>query len=175
MGDLRARVNQLLGAEQGARVGVGFVVRTVAAALASLAIAARLPLSDPLWAVVSAVVVIMPEASGSIATAVQRVVANLVGAGLGMAVHALDLALLPSLVLGLVAAAGACRLLRIDAAARTASVALVIVTLHDPFDVRMTSEARLASVVLGCLVALAVTAIAAPIERALAARHPPST
>ncbi len=165
---IRSRIARVLGPQPGPQVGVSFAVRTTCAAVVSLLLSERLHIAMPIWAVVSAVVVIQPEVRASISSAALRVIANLVGAGTGLVVSLLGLALSPSLVLGLVAGAGLSRLLGVDGAARTASVAVVIVLLKDPYDVRVTSETRVALVVLGCVVALAVTVIAAAMEAGIA-------
>jgi uncharacterized membrane protein YgaE (UPF0421/DUF939 family) len=169
--DLRARFTTLLGIQPGAPVGVSFAVRTTCSALVALLLCRRLHLVEPIWAVVSAVVVILPEVRGSVSSALLRVIANLVGAGIGLLVSLLGLPSLPSLALGLPATALACRVLGIDAAARTASVALVIVLLKDPLDVRLSSEARVGLVIVGCAVALVVTVLSAAMEKAIARRR----
>jgi uncharacterized membrane protein YgaE (UPF0421/DUF939 family) len=166
--DLRSRFSALLGLQPGPRVDASFAVRTTAAAVLTLLVSSRLHLVNPIWAVVSAVVVIFPEVRGSVSSAAVRVVANLVGAGTGFAVSLLHLPPVPSLVLALPVAAILCRIAAIDLAARTASVAVAIVLLKDPFDVQVSSEARVGLVVLGCSIALAVTLLAAAAEWALA-------
>jgi uncharacterized membrane protein YgaE (UPF0421/DUF939 family) len=127
-----------------------------------------LHLAEPIWAVVSAVVVILPEVRGSMASASLRVIANLVGAGVGLLVSFLGWPSLPSLALGLPTTALSCRIIGVDTAARTASVALVIVLLKDPLGVRSSSEARVGLVMLGCAVALLVTALLSAIEKGIA-------
>jgi uncharacterized membrane protein YgaE (UPF0421/DUF939 family) len=179
--DLRSRLSGLFGLQPGPRVDASFVARTTAAAVFTLLISARLHVVNPIWAVVSAVVVILPEVRASVSSAAIRVIANLVGAGTGFVVSLLHLAPVSSLLLALPVAAILCRVARIDPAARTASVAVAIVLLKDPFDVKVSSEARVGLVVLGCSIALAVTLLAAPVEWALArgrrgkpSEHPPS-
>ena len=171
---IRSRIARSLGLEAGQRVGVSFAVRTTCAAVASLLLSERLHIATPIWAVVSAVVVIQPEVRASISSAALRVIANLVGAGAGMAVSLLGLPLSSSLVLGLLAGAGLSRLLGVDVAARTASVAVVIVLLKDPNDVGVTSETRVALVILGCMVALVTTVIVAGMEAGIARMAPAS-
>jgi uncharacterized membrane protein YgaE (UPF0421/DUF939 family) len=94
-----------------------------------------------------------------------RVVANFIGAGVGalLAVHAPSYPL-PALVVGLFLVAFACRLLGIDAASRSASVALVIVLLRSS-DVLDTSKTRVLGVLLGCAVALVVTGVVSIVQR----------
>jgi uncharacterized membrane protein YgaE (UPF0421/DUF939 family) len=165
---IRARIARLLGIEAGPKVGISFVVRTTCAAIASLLVAQHLHIATAIWAVVSAVVVILPEVRASVSSAMLRVTANLVGAAAGIAVDALGLDPTPSLALGFVGAAGICRLFGIDVAARTACVAVVIVLFKDPSGVRESSATRVALVALGCAVALVVTLIATAIDRVVA-------
>ena len=79
----------------------------------------------------------------------------------------------PSLIMGLVAVAGLCRLVGLDGAARSACVALVIVLLrdHSGATVLGSSETRVVLVMLGCLIALIATVVAAQIERLSAMRR----
>ena len=153
-----------------AHVGISYALRTTASAVLSLLVCKWLHIESPIWAVVSAVVVILPKVEGSVSSAALRVIANLVGATVGVIVGALGLSPVPSLIIGLLGVAGACRLLRIDDTARTASVAVVIVLLRMPGlpgTLLGSSETRVLLVMLGCNVALAVTILAAGIERKL--------
>jgi uncharacterized membrane protein YgaE (UPF0421/DUF939 family) len=169
--DPRSWLERRLGIDPGPRLGVSFVARTTGAAAATLLLCRWIGLDNPVWAVVSSVVVILPEVRASVSNAAVRVVANLAGAGTGLGISLIGLPSLPSLAVGLPATALLCRLLGIDPAARTACVALVIVLLKDPLDVRMSSETRVRLVVLGCAVALFVTVVASQIEEAVARRR----
>jgi uncharacterized membrane protein YgaE (UPF0421/DUF939 family) len=155
--DWRTRLARRIGAASETHIGPGYVVRTTVSATASLELARALGIAHPIWAVVSSIVVIVPELKASIANALMRVVANLLGAGIGVGIAALDLPLVPGLVAGLIAVAVCCRLLTIDAASRSAGVALVIVLLRDTTGVLGSSETRVALVMLGCVVSLVVT------------------
>jgi hypothetical protein len=70
-----------------------------------------------------------------------------------------------ALLVGLVAVALACRLAGLDGAVRSAGVALVIVLLRDEHETLGSSETRVLLVMLGCVIALAVTLCGAYIER----------
>jgi uncharacterized membrane protein YgaE (UPF0421/DUF939 family) len=167
----RTRLTRALGAQAGTRIGASYVIRTTLAATASLVVSRMLHIANPIWAVVSSVVVIMPEVHTSVASAAWRVVANLIGAGVGVGIALLALPSIPSLVMGLLVVAALCRLTGLDGAARSASVALVIVLLreHTAQTVLGSSETRVVLVLLGCVVALVVTIVAAQLERALGA------
>lgn len=164
---LKDRIAALIAEQAGPRIGLSYVLRTTGAAAACLLLCRALHIDTPIWAVVSSVVVILPEIHSSIYSAGVRVVANLIGATVGVGIAALGLPPLPALVSGLLGVAGACRLLGIDATARTASVAVVIVLLRLPGAELGVSEMRVVLVLLGCVVGLAVTIVAAGIERLL--------
>jgi uncharacterized membrane protein YgaE (UPF0421/DUF939 family) len=164
---LKDRIAALIASQAAPRIGLSYALRTTGAAAASLLLCHLLHIETPIWAVVSSIVVILPEVRASIFSAGLRVVANLIGATVGVAIAALGLPPLASLVSGLLGVAGACRLLGIDVAARTASVAVVIVLLRLPGQELGTSEMRVVLVLLGCGVGLAVTIVAAALERAL--------
>jgi uncharacterized membrane protein YccC len=163
---LKDRLPELLRAPSEPRVGLGYALRTTTAAVLSVLLCRQLGIENPIWAVVSSVVVILPEVHASVSSAALRVIANLVGVTVGVAIDVCALPTIPSLILGLLAVAGACRLLRIDATARTAGVAVVIVLLRMPGAALGSSETRVVLVLLGCIIGLVVTIVAARIERA---------
>jgi len=138
----RARLASMLAASPDARIGLSYAVRTTLAALASLVLCRALHIVNPVWAIVSAVVTILPEQKASIGLAAVRVVANLVGAAVGVAVGFLPLPEPLLLAIGLVAVALCCRVLNIDATARTASVTVVIVLNVDAHGRFGSSETR---------------------------------
>jgi uncharacterized membrane protein YgaE (UPF0421/DUF939 family) len=168
----RDRVAGLLGAQSSGRIGLSYVLRTISAAVLAILVCHLLGIVNPIWALVSAVVVIMPTTRASIASAALRVVANFIGAGVGAAIWLIGLPSIVAVVLGLPVVAALCRLLGLDAAARSASVALIIVSLKEPGGVLGSSEGRVLQVILGCTVALLDTVIAAGIERMVKGRIP---
>jgi uncharacterized membrane protein YgaE (UPF0421/DUF939 family) len=148
-------------------VGWSYAARTASAgALALLAS----PLFNPqtgIWAIVSAVVVIQPEVRASFGAAVLRVLANVVGASAGAAVgFFLGGYPVAAIVVGMLLVAGLCRLLRLDAAARSASVSAAIVLLHGSERFLGSVETRVLGVFIGCAIALVVTAVAVGITLA---------
>jgi uncharacterized membrane protein YgaE (UPF0421/DUF939 family) len=160
----RDRVSTALGARTAGTIGASYALRTTAAALASFLVCRALAVANPIWAIVSSVVVILPSHRASVASAALRVIANLVGAAVGVAIAATELPAPAAIALGLLAVAALCRLLAIDGAARSASVSLIIVLLRNPGGVLGSSEMRVVQVLLGCAVALAVTLVASGIE-----------
>jgi uncharacterized membrane protein YccC len=163
---LRDRASAALGARASGVIGPSYALRTTAAAIASLLAARALGVANPIWAIVSSVVVILPGHGASVASAALRVIANLVGAAVGIGIAAIGMPPLPSIAIGLLLVAVLCRLLAIDGAARSASVSLLIVLSRPPGSVVDVSEIRVLQVLLGCAVAFVVTLVAAAIERA---------
>jgi uncharacterized membrane protein YgaE (UPF0421/DUF939 family) len=163
------RFAALIGAQAGPPIGASYALRTASSAAIAFGAHRVLGPQVGLWAVVSAVVVIQPEVHASVGSAALRVVANVVGAGVGATAGAvLGAHPVAALCSGMVAVAILCRALRIDAAARSASVTVAIVLLRGPESVLGSSEMRVLGVLAGCAVALAVTVAAARIERLFA-------
>jgi uncharacterized membrane protein YgaE (UPF0421/DUF939 family) len=165
----RARLVRALGAQPGTRIGPSYVIRTTLSSTTSLLVSRLLHIANPIWAVVSSVVVLLPEPRASVASAALRVVANLIGAAVGVGIALVALPAILSLVLGIVLVGTLCHLIGLDAAARSANVALVIVLLRAPnargaID---SSETRILLVMIGCAVALLVTIVMAQVERAV--------
>jgi uncharacterized membrane protein YgaE (UPF0421/DUF939 family) len=161
----RDRASTLLGARTTGTIGPSYALRTTCAAMASLLVARLLHVENPVWAIVSSVVVILPGHRASVTSAALRVIANMVGAAAGIGIAAIGLPSPAAIALGLLLVSALCRLLAIDGAARSASVSLIIVLLRDPTGVIGSSEVRVLQVMLGCAVAFVVTLAAAAIER----------
>lgn len=167
----RDALSAFLGARAAGRIGKRYALRALSAAMLALLLGRLLHLESSLWAVVSAVVVIMPTNDASVTSALLRVIANVVGAGAGAAIAALHLGVPAGLAAGILLVSALCSLLAIDGAVRSANVALVIVLVRNPDSVMGSSEVRVAQVLLGCACALAVTIVAAAIERRIRARQ----
>ena len=155
------------------RAGLSYALRVVVSALAAFLASRDLGISNASWAVVSAIVVILPGHRASVASAALRVTANVLGAGIGAGVGALHWSEAPSLLMGLLLVIALSRALAIDAAARSACVSLTIVLLRDPLSVLGSSRARVEQVLIGCTAAFLVTLAAALLERRPAAKETP--
>ena len=113
------------------------------------------------WCLVSVLLVLSPDSREAVPLALTRIKANCVAAG----ISALCLWLLPAgyLVIGLalVSTIGLCYLGRLMSGCRSALAATVIILLHDPVLSRaavwQAAWQRLASVVVGCGLALLIT------------------
>jgi uncharacterized membrane protein YgaE (UPF0421/DUF939 family) len=160
----RSLLARLLRTDPGPPVGPIYAAMTASSAVVALTLSHALGIYA-LWAVVSATVVIQPDVRASISATSLRAVANVLGAGVGALLSMPHWSEpVPGLVLGLFLVAFACRMLGIDAASRSASVAVVIVLLRSP-DALDTSRTRVEGVLLGCAVALVVTGTVSMIQK----------
>jgi uncharacterized membrane protein YgaE (UPF0421/DUF939 family) len=166
MPDFRRRLGELLAAQRGPPIGLSYALRTVSAGCITLLAYPLLGAQAGIWAVVTAVVVIQPDIRASVAAAALRMVANIMGAGVGLVVgEFLGAQEVVALAVGLLIVAFVCRTLRLDAAARNASASLAVVLVRDPTGVLGSSETRVLGVLTGCAVAFIVTVAAAQLER----------
>jgi len=159
-------VTSFLAPEPAQKLGRSYALRVAGVAAIAFVLYRFVDAHVGTWAAVSAIVVIQPDNRASISNAALRVVANLMGVGVGVATGALlGDQLLLSLVTSLLVVAGLCRWLALDAAARSACAAVAIVLLVDPADITGSSELRVMGVVSGCAIALAVTIATALVTR----------
>lgn len=102
--------------------------------------------------------VLAPDWDNSITLPIARIKANITGALLGLFCFTLPLSQLTQLCIGVVLTIAVCTILRIPTSTRSALAALVIVLLQE-MGKPMWSYAlqRIAAVLLGCLVGLALT------------------
>jgi uncharacterized membrane protein YgaE (UPF0421/DUF939 family) len=103
------------------------------------------------WAMVSAFLVLQPEFSQSLSIALTRVAANLIGAAIGLAVGGALGVGMAQLIAAIILSSIVCGLLRLDAALRTACVAIVIVMNANRTSIVASGADRFASVTIGCL------------------------
>ena len=136
-----------------------FAVQTVLAALVSFALYGLLHRPGAVWCVVSAILVLQPELSASRSTALARSAANLIGAVIGAGVANTFGGGYAAIAAVILVASGACYLLRLDTGLKAALACGIIVLLgHGNGSVWTTSLERVAAVVIGCVVALALHA-----------------
>jgi uncharacterized membrane protein YgaE (UPF0421/DUF939 family) len=130
------------------------------------------------WAIVSSLLVLIPDVKQSVATALARVSANVVGALTGLAVAKLWNEQPPAIILAIVLTSYACHILRLDLGLRTACVAVVIIMTAHPGEVVMSSFERFVAVITGCgvgvIVQLLVLAIQSRFKRTAEPTLPPA-
>jgi len=110
------------------------------------------------WCLISIVMVLSPDRNDAMKLALVRIKANLVGAGIGLAlffIHPMNLLILS---IGVTLTIITCRLLKIQEVTRSAAVAVVIILLHQKgqyfWDVALE---RAGGVLSGCLIAMMIT------------------
>lgn len=120
------------------------------------------------WSIVSLLLVLAPDWDNSITLPIARIKANITGALIGLFCFSLPVHQLVSLCIGVVITIAVCTALRIPTSTRSALAALVIVLLQEKGE-PMWSYAlqRIAAVLLGCLVGLALTLSFQYVERLL--------
>jgi len=138
-----------------------FIYTCKAAVAATLAIllCELFNLPWPVWAAVSALIVIQPSLHPSLRASVVRVVANLIAAVVGSALHALIGIQLVDLVLGIMAVGMICHHTKLDDGLRAGYAAVAIVTLAMPDNTFEGAVYRVVAVVLGCLCAVLVNVV----------------
>ncbi len=118
------------------------------------------------WSIVSVLLVLAPEPRDSVNLSLTRIWANAIGAAVGLVFYLAPLPTLLALCLGVVATILICHALALGHASRTALAALVIVFIQQSESSNWTiALERVGSVLLGCLVALALTLTFQAVER----------
>ncbi len=82
------------------------------------------------WCLLSTLLVLAPDTKDSYKLAVMRIKANLVGAGVGLLILTVYTSGIVWVVIGVVIAITICYLLKIEAGARSAAVAIIIILIH---------------------------------------------
>lgn len=112
------------------------------------------------WSLVSVLLVLAPDHHDSIKLPLDRIKANLAGGVVGLACFFLPLPPLAALCIGVPVTILVCYLLGFGNAARSALAAIIIVFIqeNESWNWQIAME-RMGAVVLGCLVALALTLV----------------
>jgi uncharacterized membrane protein YgaE (UPF0421/DUF939 family) len=110
------------------------------------------------WCLFSILLVLSPDRKDAMNLAMNRIKANLIGAGIGLALFAIHPINLAMICIGIAAALVVCEWFKLQAVNRSAMIAVLIITMHEPgqhfWDVAVQ---RAAGVVLGCLVGVILT------------------
>jgi len=123
---------------------------------------------SPLWAVVSAILVVQPAMEQSIATSAVRIAANTVGGMAGILVGFFLGNGIWQFLLALLLVVLICEIFKFDLALRTACVSVAVIMLRsDVGGVATTSWERLFGVVIGCVTALCVQLLAEMVRKQL--------
>jgi uncharacterized membrane protein YgaE (UPF0421/DUF939 family) len=131
-----------------------FAAQAVICTLAAVMIYRWADASGGMWAAVSAILVLQPGVRQSLAASVVRVIANLLGAGIGIVVSLLYPHGLAAVALSLALLVLVCEFLRLDMGLRSACASLLIVTLSADPEVLHRGVERAIAVCVGCGIAL---------------------
>jgi uncharacterized membrane protein YgaE (UPF0421/DUF939 family) len=141
-----------------------YAAQAVIATLAVLTIYRLTGKPGGMWAAVSAVLVLQPGFRRSLAASAIRVVANLLGVGIGSAIGALVSDRTVAVCVSLVLIVLACEIMRLDMGVRSACASVLIVAIGtDPLIARGLERATAVSI--GCGTALALQLLLHPILR----------
>jgi uncharacterized membrane protein YccC len=132
-------------------------IKTGIAALVTYLSAVGLSLPSPIWAVVSAVIVMQANLGSSYNAAWQRLVGTAIGALVGAVIASFGAPLAFTLGLGMTAVILICSLLKLSESLRIATVTFTIVLLADSSNHWLLGLERFVDVIFGILVALLVT------------------
>jgi uncharacterized membrane protein YgaE (UPF0421/DUF939 family) len=133
-----------------------FSAKAAVSAVVSLVLFNLTGLTGGVWAAVSAVIVTQPSMHPSVKASYTRVMANLIGAGIGAVMGILFGHQLVSLGVGILVTGMVCHFTKLDEALRPAYAAVVIVILSADTQGWKGSLYRVLAVIFGCVCALAV-------------------
>lgn len=110
------------------------------------------------WCLISILLVISPDRKDAMTLAVNRIKANLVGAGVGLFLFYIHPINLFSICAGIAATLIICEILKLQSAARSAIIAVLIITMHEPGESFWNiAVERAFSVMLGCAIGVLLT------------------
>jgi len=102
--------------------------------------------------------VLAPDDKDAMNLATNRIIANVVGACIGLALFYIHPINLFMICIGIAASILVCELLKLQTATRSAGVALLIITMHEPgqyfWDVALE---RAGGVISGCIIGIILT------------------
>lgn len=137
-----------------------YVLKTVSGIILSFLVSFNIDQIDYTWCLISVILVLSPEGYDAVKLAINRIKANLVGAGVGILFLLFPLTNPLNLALGASLSLYLCFLLKLEDAAKSTLAALVIILLYqDGNELIDASWQRLIAVIAGCVIGLLVTYI----------------
>jgi len=151
-----------------------YIAKCVAGTAISYGLFLAFPRHPLYWATISVLLVLDVDEKESMRLAIDRMKANVAGAAVGVvAILQAGQVGMVALLVAVVATIGLCRAIRLGKATRSALAALVIVTVAGPVTWKTGLE-RMACVIVGCFIGMAMTALGALVARALPGLFPSS-
>ncbi len=141
-----------------------YAIQAVIATVAVMLLFRWIGNPNAMWAAVSAVLVLQPGFRSSLAASAVRVLANLLGAGIGVAVSLAIPWHAAAVAISLVLIVFACEWLRLDTGLRSAGASVLIVTMGTGSAIER-GEQRALAVIAGCGVAIVLQIVLYAIVR----------
>lgn len=121
-------------------------------------ISSLLHYADLTWCLISVILVLSPEGTDAVPLALTRIKANLVGAAVGLLCLLISPANVWIISFALTLSIFLCYLFRLDAGARSALAATIIIMLNDgDRHIWNTALERVIAVLVGCIIGLLIT------------------
>lgn len=135
-----------------------YAAKCVTGTLITFTLSSWLNYANMAWCLISVILVLSPDGKDSVSLAFTRIKANLVGAAVGILCFLISPSNMWTISLALTITLSFCYLLKLDAGARSAMAATIIILLHDEgkhlWD---TALARVIAVLAGCFLGIAIT------------------
>lgn len=110
------------------------------------------------WCLISILLVLAPDRKDAMTLAKTRIKANVVGATIGLIIFFIHPVNLLMICIGIALTIIACELLKLQTATRSASIAVLIITMHEPgkhfWNVALE---RAGGVLAGCVIGMLIT------------------
>ncbi len=141
------------------RIVIIYMMKCVIGILCAHFVTTFLQLEDSTnWCLLSVLLVLAPDSEDSYKLAVTRIKANLVAAGAGLLLSPFYSPGILWISIGVIFAILLCYLFGVDAGARSASVAVIIILMHDEQHRWWeAATSRASAVLLGCVIGLIIT------------------
>jgi len=138
----------------------GYIIKCMAGALTVFAISSLIDYQNLSWCLISTLLVLSPDGKDAVTLALSRIKANSIGAGIGLLCLLAGPSTMWTICMGLALTIISCYLLKLEASARTAMAATVIIMLHQQgAHLWNTATDRIIAVLAGCVLGLLITFI----------------
>ena len=137
---------------------ITYVIKCVAGVLIAFLLAQLLHYSDYIWCLISIMLVLSPDGSDAPTLAVNRMKANLIGAGAGLVMLLINPATIIMVAGSVVITIIVCFYTKLENSTRTALAASIIVTLHESGKhIWNVALERIIAVIAGCILGIIIT------------------
>lgn len=135
-----------------------YIAKCIIGTLTVFIIASFLNFKDFGWSLISVILVLSPERKDSVEVALIRIIANIIGAFIGLVCLLFSATNMWILSIGLAATLSVCYLFKLDGSARSALAATIIIMLHqEGKHIWDNALQRVVAVLMGCFLGLIIT------------------